>query len=282
MLTAIRTSDSQKVIGNYIEKDHRSTYICEYCKKNVVHHKSEAAIKTGHFKHRTGESHCPNQTAETEYHLKTKLDIYSYIKNGWGNKLELIELEKWICNNSIRPDVYIETKKSKIAIEVQATILTVSEIKRRTEKYFDNGIYVLWILPYEFKRLYYVRYIRSHDDEYEPEVSYHDKVKLKEMEVFLYWAYFKKLFFWDLDHKYSEAFICVGLTEHKSSDTEFRRDGEDHYYYGKTAKTLKSVDWIRENIKFDQMSTSYGPEYEPPFRQYTIPSRKLFTFDKRR
>ena len=87
-----------------------------------------------------------------------KLGIYNYIKRNWGDKLLIIEPEKWICNKTIRPDVYIETrKKTKIAIEVQASILPVTEIKRRTEKYYKEGIYVLWVLLYDFHRFYEYR-----------------------------------------------------------------------------------------------------------------------------
>jgi competence CoiA-like predicted nuclease len=153
MLTAIRDTDNKKVVGALIEKDKNATYHCEYCKKEAIHHKSESQVRIGHFKHKQGASHCPNQTNETEWHYKTKYDIYKYIYSNWGDKLKEIEVEKWICNNSIRSDIYLETSKNKIAIEVQATILTPSEIKRRTAKYFKNGIAVMWILPFEYDRI---------------------------------------------------------------------------------------------------------------------------------
>jgi len=284
MLTAIRISDNKKVIGCNIEKDKQSEYLCDYCKKKVIHHKSDTNIRTGHFKHKTGESDCPNQTRETEYHLKTKLDIFTYISENWGDKLKLVELEKWICKNSIRPDIYIETKSNKIAIEVQATILTVSEIKRRTINYFKNDISVLWVLPYEHNRIWEQKVIRigygNNKNEYAPGLS--DKVKMKEMEIFLYWAYLKKLIFWDLTHEYSNSFICVGFDEYKSDDIEFRRDGEEHYYSGKTAKTLKKVDWYLENIDFDEFRPKYIKEFSAPFRDYQIPERKLFTYENKK
>ncbi len=284
MLTAIRTYDNKKVIGNYIEKDNQSEYICEYCGKNVIHHKSESKVRTGHFKHRQGESDCPNQTKETEYHIKTKLDIYSYIKNGWGNKLKLIELEKWICKNSIRPDIYIETSRNKIAIEVQATILTVSEIKRRTEKYNKNDINVLWILPFEYKRIwdYKIVQVGYGNDKNVFDWTLAEKVKMKEMEIFLYWAYFKRLIYWDLEHEHSNSFICVGFDEYKNDNVEFWKDGEEHSYSGKTAKTIKTASWIKYNLKFTDFRTTFGKEFNPPYRNYVIPERELFTYDNRK
>jgi hypothetical protein len=283
MLTAIRTYDNEKVIGNYISKDNQSEYICEYCRKKVVHHKSDTRVRIGHFKHRQGESDCPNQTKETEYHIKTKLDIYSYIKNGWGDRLKLIELEKWICNNSIRPDIYIETKINKIAIEVQATILTVSEIKSRTQNYSKNGINVLWILPFEFKRIweYKVVQVGYGDDRNISDCVLAEKVKMKEMEVFLYWAYLKQLVFWDLEHKHSDSFICVGFDEYKNDDVLFWKDDEVHSYSGRITKTIKTAVWIKYNLEFPDFKTTFAREFKVPYpyRNYAIPERDLFTYD---
>jgi len=275
MITSIRQSDNQKVLGNVIMKDTSESYICEFCKKNVIHHKSDSGVRIGHFKHKTGESYCPNQmTGETEYHYRTKYDIYEYINSNWGDKLKLIEIEKWICNNTIRSDIYIETKKSKIAIEVQATILTVSEIKSRTEKYTQNDIYVLWILPYENDRLY--EYVL--DDENKYDWFLREKVKLKEMEVYLYWSNNRRLIFWDLSHEYYNSFICTFFDEHKSDDVEFMRDGEEHYYTGRTAKTIKSPTW-EKCVNFNDMIVKEYPSTKAKNRMYSVGRRKIFTYE---
>lgn len=274
MLLARRLSDNKKVFGNIIDKDVSETYICDYCKKMVIHHKSTSKIKLGHFKHKPNESDCPNQrNGETEYHLKTKYDIYNYIEVNWGNKLKIIEVEKWICNNTIRSDIYLETKKNKIAIEIQTTFLTVFEIKERTVKYTANDIYVLWILPYNYSRFY--EYILDLDNKYDWFLI--NKVRLKEMEIFLYWSYNQHLFFWDLTHKYSDDFICILFNEYKNDDVEFIRDGEEHNYLGKIAKTIKRP--IYEiNVRFDKMITKDLSQTDVKNRQYKVPSRKLFTY----
>ena len=75
MLVAIRKSDNLKVIGEKIEKDNKAFYYCECCKKEVIHHKSESRIKIGHFKHKIGQSNCPNTTNETQWHFNTKLNL---------------------------------------------------------------------------------------------------------------------------------------------------------------------------------------------------------------
>lgn len=91
MLVAIRQSDKKSVIGALIQKDQSAIYVCDYCKNAVIHHKSDSGEKIGHFKHKPGESHCPNQTKETEEHIRTKLDIYEYIKEGWVQGLKFLK-----------------------------------------------------------------------------------------------------------------------------------------------------------------------------------------------
>jgi competence CoiA-like predicted nuclease len=278
MLTAIRNTDNINVIGDFIEKNKSESYRCSYCANNVIHHKSDSREKIGHFKHKSGESHCPNQVKETEEHIRTKLDIYEYIKDGWGSKLKILEVEKWICENTIRPDVYIETSRNKIAIEVQATALTVDEIKRRTSRYYKNGIAVLWIMPYYFHRFNEYKYQAEgyNEDECDYGWSYMPNVKLKSMELFLHWAYFKNLYFWEYERVNSNGFIQIQLEKCVAEDVEFRRDGEDHYFYGKTAKTVKIIRSIRYNIAFDEFSVTVAKEYDVPQSSYSVPARRLF------
>lgn len=287
MLTAIRTSDKQKVVGDFIDKNSNETYCCEYCENNVIHHKSNSKIKIGHFKHKSEQSFCPNQR-ETIVHLQTKLQIFNFIKSKWGDKLHLIELEKWICNKTIRPDIYIETKKqTKIAIEVQASVLTVFEIKRRTEKYFDEGIYVLWILPFDYFRFF----------EYKPKSDWKedgswgiiesgyalaDKIRLKEYEIFIYWSYFKKIILWDLTQKHSQGFIVAFFEEYTTESVEFRQDGEEHYYDGRKTKVMKVPERIKYDVPFDNFKPTYARFFESNYRNYDIPERKIFTFDNRK
>lgn len=286
MLTSIRFSDKTKVIGSKIEKATNEQYFCEYCSKEVIHHKSSSRIKIGHFKHKPGHSFCPN-IPETPEHLATKIGIYNYIKQGWYKGLKMIELEKWICNNSIRPDIYIETKKgNKIAIEVQASVLEVSEIKRRTEKYFREKIYVLWILVYDNQRFLDYRRKWGYDENSEwkllpPSFDIADRIKLKEFEVFIYWCYFKKMFLWDFRNIHSKSFIVVELDEYIGESSEFYQEGEYQYFEGKRAKTLKKLKRIRLNIEFDEFKANYGKKFKSFSRNYVIPERYILTYESK-
>ncbi len=285
MLSSIRKSDHQKVIGDSISKDNTAIYLCEYCDNEVIHHKSESKLKIGHFKHKSSESFCLNSNESIE-HISIKLGIFNYIEKNWSSQLHLIEVEKWICEKSMRPDIYIETKKkTKIAIEVQATVLTVDEILRRTENYFKENIYVLWVLQYDYNRFFEYRTELYKDDEEKvlviPDFYKRKVVRLKEFENFMYWCYYKKLFFWDLSGKHSDGFIVAHLDEHRGEDSEFRKGGESHNYDGRLSKVIKGLISIRPNIKFDQFRPRFAKEFKHPLKNYNIPQRLIFTFDHR-
>lgn len=286
MLTAIRDNDGTKVVGDLIEKDADAKYHCDFCRNSVIHHKSESRIKIGHFKHKTGDSHCPNAPESIE-HLESKLQIYTLIKNHFGDKLPILELEKWICSNSIRPDIYVETRRgTKIAIEVQASALGVTEIKRRTEKYFSQGIYVMWVILFDYERFYEYKtvYGWNEDNKWEAldtDWYLRDRVRLKEFEIFLYWAYYKKIIFWDYKQKFSKGFIVAELTEHRTDIVEFRKDKEDQVGGGRVTKVMKVPKEIIRYVPFDVFRPQHAREFKSHLREYTIPERLIFTLDDR-
>lgn len=283
MLTALQQSNKEKVIGDAINKDKSQIYICEYCESIVIHNKSEVKIKIGHFKHKRGQS-CPNNSKETIAHLKTKLSIFNYIKDNWGSKLKTVELEKWICDKTIRPDIYIETKKNKIAIEVQASALTASEIRRRTDKYYKENIHVLWVLLYDFHRFheYTPKHGMKEDNTFgvvSSELTYKQKVRLKEFELFIYSAYSQQLIMWDLTGEHSDAFMVIKLSDYVTEAVDFYKGGEYHSYDGKATKVLKSTNWIMEDVSFEMLRPSFQEKYWLIPRKYFIPDRRIFTFD---
>lgn len=287
MLTAIHTSDGSKVIGEFTEKDATAQYRCEKCENAVIHHRSEARLRVGHFAHKAGASFCPS-SGETLEHLQTKLDIFEYVRKGWGSKLKTLELEAWICNRTIRPDVYAETRKgTRIAIEVQASALTVDEIKRRTVKYNKEGVHVLWVLLFDFRRLFErffeMAYRRGHsvEEHYEDSWIYRDKVRLQGYEQFIYWAYLKRLVMWDLSHKHSDGFVVVDLSQHVGEDTTYYTSGgEEHYHPGRKSKTYKVVDRVVGNVQFDQFKPSdFWKDFTMKSLPYAIPPRRIMNFD---
>ncbi|MEJ7643898.1 MAG: competence protein CoiA family protein [Chryseolinea sp.] len=223
----------------------------------------------------------PNQGESIE-HIKTKLGIFNYIKSKWGDKLKEMEIEKLICNKTIRPDIYIETKKgNKIAIEVQASALTVSEIKRRTTKYFNEGIYVMWVLLFDYLRFYEFKKEWGTKDDgtwglIDATYVFRDRVRLKEFEVFLYSAYYRDLIFWDIDQEHSQDFIVIKMSDYWTDDKEFRKDGEDYFYGGKQSKVTKTISFIKKDVTFDKFKPIKGRIFNGG--NYDIPERTILGF----
>lgn len=278
MLTAIRESDKITVIGEEIEKKSDETYFCDYCKNEVIHNKSEIKRKIGHFKHKKERLDCLNNTNESPWHSNTKFDIFKKITTDWGKRLKFIGVEVWLSNNSIRADIYIETLRgTKIAIEVQASCLTFDEIKRRTEKYYRENIYVLWILPYKYERFSELKKEYGWCDDGQWGIMFEDwhyssNIRLKDYEIFLQKCYYKQLFFWDLEHEYSQNFIAIEFKDRSTDSVEFRRDGEEHSYNGRKTKTTKLVENIRYDIGFER----FGPVNANSFQD--IPRRAIFSY----
>lgn len=269
MLTGIRKSDGSKVVADHSPKSSIETYYCDYCGSELVHHKSEARIKIGHFKHKAQRTDCPNNSNESELHLKVKLAIYDYIDE--TNQYVNLELEKWICNKTIRPDVYCESKEGqRIAIEVQASSLTIDTIQKRTLKYYKEGVYVLWVLPFAKRRFIY-------SDPFIKEPWAHrdlkDKVKLKEFESFILKAYENQLIFWDLDMEVSCSFIIIKMGQYRQPDSQYWKDGEEYFHEGKIAKTIwtpgrKHYDVELMDFEFCNLHSEHvrGKDYVIPHR----------------
>jgi competence CoiA-like predicted nuclease len=238
MIKAIRKSDNKEIFADE-EKKINEGYFCPKCKGVVIHHHSKTKTRTPHFKHKSLSFNCPNHTNETRWHYDTKYSIYNYLKNEYSSHIVEISLEKWLDGNQ-RADIFIQTKKgNKIVVEVQASIITVDEIKRRTIGYAKNSIYVLWLLKYDNKRFS----CNTFRDGYGK--VYRNSTRLKEMELWLYNAYQGNLYFWN-----SPFFICVGLLNSYSNASSYYSDGEEQYHAGKRLKTIKEIDFNNPNIKF--------------------------------
>lgn len=283
MLSSIRQSDKKKVYAGFIEKNPTESYNCEYCGAQTIHHKSKAMVRVPHFQHKAKDSDCPNNALESEIHLKTKLDIYKYLLKEYEKSFNLIEVEKWILKKHIRPDIYLETRKgNKIAIEVQKTALKVDEISYRTEKYFANNIYVLWVLPFEKGRFWKYQQLHTGYSIMDQEwgYTYAEKVKLKEMELWLSDANNDKLICWDLDHRDSDSFVCVFLGDHKGADREYSIGREEYYSYGRVSKTFKTVSYIKYDVFFSDFEKGRLNGFRSNRRGYYIPERLFLKLKK--
>jgi competence protein CoiA len=96
-----------------------------------------------HFAHKPPVT-CEYGTGESEEHRRCKISIYeALIKHPLVKKCEM---ERDL--GAVRPDVSAYINKVAVAIEVQASNLTLERIRRRTEEYARRGIYALWLPIY--------------------------------------------------------------------------------------------------------------------------------------
>lgn len=263
MIVAIRKSNHEKVFA-FEEKLKGEEYYCPCCKLPVIHHNSTARLREPHFKHKSKETLCPNATKESQWHYDTKISIYNYLKQNYSSNFRELELEKSLFNGSQRADVFLKTiKGNNIAIEVQASILTVDEIKRRTSLYFKNSTYVLWLLKYNLSKFICNTIVTPYGK------PIRNVTKLNAMELWLHEAYLGRLYFWNPTRP---SFIWVELADVFSEDSSFYSDGEEQYFYGKKLKTKKEI--MRDKIGVDFREFRIGQFGE--INNSNIPNRKIF------
>lgn len=262
MLVAIKKSNHEKSFA-FEEKLKGEEYHCPVCKFPVIHHNSTARIRSPHFKHKSKLSNCPNATKESQWHYDTKVSIYNYLKENYSKNIRELELEKWLFNGSQRADVFLKTiKGNSIAIEVQASKLTVDEIKRRTSLYFKNSTYVLWLLKYDLSRF------RCSTFENNFGKPIRNSTRLGAMELWLHKAYKGRLYFWNHTNP---SFIWVEFADSYSEDSSFYSEGEEQCFNGKKLKTKKEI--IREKIGFD--FREFRPKEIKEYSVSNIPSRNI-------
>lgn len=117
------------------------TFGCPNCGNKMMF--VDAIEKIKHFRHYSENLGCYSEP-ETEEHMLMKKICFEKLSAIYGKNVaneEYIELEKKIENS--RADVFI---KPNIAIECQASSISVNDLRTRTERYSKNGIYVCWIL----------------------------------------------------------------------------------------------------------------------------------------
>lgn len=138
MLGALN-SDRTKQYAHLAKKTD-GPFVCPACTGEVILKKGP--IKIHHFAHKA-KSNCKHGSGESESHRKAKINIYEYLKQFGGKYLEL-EMEKILPGYT--PDVYIKYSDFAIAFEIQKSAIGLNEIKERTLKYSNAGIYCLWLL----------------------------------------------------------------------------------------------------------------------------------------
>jgi competence protein CoiA len=141
MLTAIRQHDGLKVGAWEVYKGERP-FLCPCCSEVVTLRRG--GIKAAHFAHQPPVT-CEYGTGESEEHRRCKISIYEALIA--HPRVMKCEMERDL--GAVRPDVSAYINNVPVAIEVQASNLTLEKIRHRTEEYARRGIYVLWLPIYK-------------------------------------------------------------------------------------------------------------------------------------
>ena len=137
MLCALRTTDKAKLNARETSKA-ESPFSCPKCGAEVYIRKGH--IKIHHFAHKPLVI-CPYGLGESETHRQAKSAIYERLAQ--HPKVTHCELEYDL--GVVVPDIYAVIQSTPVAIEVQISNLSLSEIMRRTQHYRQLDIAVLWL-----------------------------------------------------------------------------------------------------------------------------------------
>jgi competence protein CoiA len=141
MMTAIRQLDGRKVGAWEAERTERP-FCCPCCAEVVTLRRG--GIVAPHFAHKPPVT-CEYGAGESEEHRRCKISIYEALIA--HPRVTKCEMERDL--GAVRPDVSAYINNVPVAIEVQASNLTLEKIRHRTEEYARRGIYVLWLPVYK-------------------------------------------------------------------------------------------------------------------------------------
>lgn len=126
-----------RVIAWEVEKG-SSAFHCPHCEDQVILRKGNVYVH--HFAHKPG-SKCPN-AGESMQHMKIKQSVFLSLRGQIGSTKCAMERRL----EAVRPDVSLRISGTPVAVEIQLSSITETEINRRLLRYSDMGIYCLWVM----------------------------------------------------------------------------------------------------------------------------------------
>ena len=265
MLTAYSISEKQIVHAERSTKE-AGEFHCPACGASLILRKG--LVRIHHFAHQA-TSTC-RYRGESQLHLAIKKSIYISLIQELGERVKTIELEQHLTG--ARPDVYVEGHKKKIAIEVQVSSLTATEIIRRTAHYHQLGVYVLWVLPFDSDRMIGFDKIEQ-KEQFKP-------IRLKEYERILMRMYFSNLMFWDVKQKWSEQFIVAQLADTWTAASEYYSiDWSTTLQFDpKRLKSKKIPTQIKYNVGLKDFQCVPAQKFKMPKANYYLPRRLIVNY----
>lgn len=216
MLKAIKDN---KVFYAWETEKEQKPFFCPECKREVGLRKGK--IKIHHFYH-IKKFDCL-VSPESQIHLEIKFKLYKYLKTIY-NKVEL----EYRIGDRISDVFYINMKNKKVVYEVQKSKLSLDEVKKRTESYKNQNIYVIWLLIKDCLKIN----------------DWNQEIKLSAWQQYIYKLY-GKLFI------YHNGIIYEYFLEDTIRETE-NYDVYGNYYGGYyKLKTIKHIKNVRVNKKIN-------------------------------
>lgn len=169
MLCAI-AKDSKENVRASREAAAKVAFVCPACGGDVILRKGRLRIP--HFSHKATDS-CSYGAGESETHRRCKTEIYEALLR--SPHVSDVRLERHL--KDVRPDVSARIRGIPIAIEIQISNLSVETVIRRTQKYAQRGIYLLWLAQWS---------PRLDSRRYNP----------RPWERWVHAAYFGRVFYW--------------------------------------------------------------------------------------
>jgi len=221
MLVAERDSDKRQVIAAD-ESKVNGPWCCPAvdCRQRVALKKGQ--IKVHHFAHYPPVS-CEYGLGETELHRRCKTEIYQSLLA--DSRVKKCALERNL--GSVRPDISAYINNIPVAIEVQASSLTLDQIHHRTREYARKRIAVLWCVPWREP-------LNDENGRYSPRIY----------ERWLHALYFGQVFY----HVGSAQMAIVHFGPHKLwvEESSWYEDGEERDGGGYERRSKR---WVEREIK---------------------------------
>ncbi|MBY0121014.1 competence protein CoiA [Bacillus sp. S/N-304-OC-R1] len=116
------------------------SFYCPECEEPVI--LKAGTKKIPHFAHLRGSACTESFERESEYHLKGKFALFTWLKSHGLSPA----LEPYLKTIAQRPDISFNYKGIQYAIEYQCSTIPQELFQKRTENYFKENISPIWIM----------------------------------------------------------------------------------------------------------------------------------------
>jgi competence protein CoiA len=226
-------------------------FFCLGCSARVVLKKG--TIKTHHFAH-LADRGCRHGQSEGEMHRRLKEEI-CLVLSSYPQVSDLQQERREI--QPAYPDVSCRWGPTqRVAIEIQVSPISIGTIGRRIQVYTEQGIAVLWVLPWNEALV--------EDGRYRP----------TRWERYLHGIYRGKLFYWSPDQELQPVSYRALAT---TGDAFVWHENEDEWIFAgwpRTSKIYKQVH-VHPPVTFSDLVAVTYPSWEG--ERISLPRARLWT-----